>query len=395
MTILTAKETIISEKVSLDDRNPVVASAEFALKETDLVQVNDEGVLSAAQYIHGRLRTEGYTPHTWRTHPMHLAPPAPYAPGDVRTRSTLDWLFLVAALNFSFWSPHEGTAARYAVEWRAGWGSDERAVWTGYWSLVAALNRALEEGIPITDPAFYKSETRCPDSLLAHVFRAAPQSTEGIPLLPERIAIMREVGYILCAGFNGSYQGLIDKFHTRYGKDRTALQLVQMVTDTFPSFRDEIWLEGRQVVFWKRAQILTAETWAAFYPEPASPPAAHPLFPHGIAQLTMFADYRVPQILHHLRLLTYPPSLAALLKAHAAVPHGSREEVSVRAASIIAVERVCAAIKAQGNAVEGISSVLVDFYLWDLAKRVEEGERLEGFEAEETLPAHRTRSIWY
>jgi hypothetical protein len=57
---------------------------------------------------------------------------------------------------------------------------------------------ALEEGIPITDPAFYSSPFLCPDSVLEHVFRPAAQSTETIPLLKERIEIMREVGFILC-----------------------------------------------------------------------------------------------------------------------------------------------------------------------------------------------------
>jgi hypothetical protein len=57
----------------------------------------------------------------------------------------------------------------------------------------------LEEGIPITDPSFYASEERCPNSLIEHLFRVAPQASEDIPLLPERIAIMREVGAILCA----------------------------------------------------------------------------------------------------------------------------------------------------------------------------------------------------
>lgn len=60
-------------------------------------------------------------------------------------------------------------------------------------------NLALEEGIPITDPTFYASEERCPDGLIEHVFRVAPQAREGLPLLSERIAIMREVGAILCA----------------------------------------------------------------------------------------------------------------------------------------------------------------------------------------------------
>ena len=57
---------------------------------------------------------------------------------------------------------------------------------------------ALEEEIPITDPAFYSSEILCPDSLIEHIFRPADQCNDAIPLLKERIAIMREVGLILC-----------------------------------------------------------------------------------------------------------------------------------------------------------------------------------------------------
>jgi len=55
----------------------------------------------------------------------------------------------------------------------------------------------LEAGTPITDPTFYASEESCPDALIAHVFREAPESIESIPLLPERIKVMRETGYIL------------------------------------------------------------------------------------------------------------------------------------------------------------------------------------------------------
>jgi len=156
----------------------------------------------------------------------------------------------------------------------------------------------------------------------------------------------------------------------------------------------------RTVFFWKRAQILTAETWAAF-----SPPAAggteppHPLFPRGIAQLTMFADYRVPQVLHHLRLLTYAPALVRKLRAREMFASGvAREEIAIRAASIVAFERVAAALRAAADGGEdrAVSSVLIDFFLWDLAKRIEEGEdRIEGVKTQPMLPAHRTRSIWY
>ncbi|KAH9057522.1 hypothetical protein EDB87DRAFT_1565154 [Lactarius vividus] len=380
----------------LDAINPVVISADFVLESVDdIVQINEDGVAAAARYVGERLVKDGYTPRTWHTHPLHLSPPEPYDPAHPGTRTTLDWIFLISSLNFSFWSQYDGTDCCYGVEWREGWGSDHRVVHTGYWSLVAALDRALEEGIPITDPSFYASEERCPDSLIEHVFRAAPQAIEGIPLLHERIAIMREVGAILCAGFGGSFQGFVEAFQRRHNYDASGLQLAQMVTDTFPSFRDEHWFEGRQIFFWKRAQILTAETWAAFSPAPAQH-APHPLFPRGIAQLTMFADYRVPQILHHLRLLTYAPALVHTLRARDLLVSGmSREEVAIRAASIVAVERVAAALRADGG--EGaVSSVLIDFFLWDLAKRIEEGEdRIEGVKTQPMLPAHRTRSIWY
>jgi hypothetical protein len=43
-----------------------------------------------------------------------------------------------------------------------------------------------------------------------------------------------------------------------------------------------------------------------------------------------------------------------------------------------------------------VTSVLIDFYLWDLAKDVEGGVvSIEGIATNEILPAHRTRSIWY
>ncbi|KAJ7094519.1 hypothetical protein B0H15DRAFT_829876 [Mycena belliarum] len=384
-------------------QNPVVEGAEFAYQKTNIVRVNDEGVKRAAKHIHDKMRLEAYTPRSWRTHPLHICPLEPYSAAEPLNKACLNWIFLISALNFSFWSEREGHPDRYGVMWQEGWASPKPALWTGYWSLVASLNRALQDDIPITDPNFYASETLCPDSLIEHIFRPAEGCSETVPLLPQRIAVMREVGFILCHGYGGSFQGFLDEFQRQHNDEGTALDLVHIVAQTFPSFRDEVYLDGRKVCLWKRAQILVAETWAAFYP--AAPDAAHPLFPHGpaIHQLTMFADYRVPQILHHLRILAYPPSLVQLLRAGTLLPPGSPEELSLRAASIVAVERVRAemlalqgAEPADSESGGAVSSVLIDFYLWDLAKRVERGEeRIEGIKTADMVPTHRTRSIWY
>ena len=80
--------------------------------------------------------------------------------------------------------------------------------------------------------------------------------------------------------------------------------------------------------------------------------------------------------------------------------------MSLRSASIVAVERVREEIvhlirQEGGDTVAAsnngsASSVLIDFYLWDLAKKIERGEeKIEGIKTTETVPTHRTRSIWY
>lgn len=200
-----------------------------------------------------------------------------------------------------------------------------------------------------------------------------------------------------------------------------------MVTQIFPSFRDEVYyqdIKGTEsqvfsntlidhdhplpVCLWKRPQILVAEIWAAFYP--ASQDTPHPLFrgTRGpeISNLTMFADYRIPQILHHLCILKYPTSLLRKLHSLTPLAPGSREEVSLRSASIVAVQRVqeeiLRLIKQEGGddvaaSKNGLaSSVIIDFFLWDLAKKIERGdEKVEGIKTVEIVPIHRTRSIWY
>ena len=249
-------------------------------------------------------------------------------------------------------------------------------------------------------------------------------------ILRENGGILVEVSYIarpigLRSFFlNQNYGGSFANFMRDLQQEKpnlTALDVVLKVVEVFPSFRDVTTYDGREgpshlstlffpllthspsVYFLKRAQILVAETWAAFFP--SSNQISHPIFPGGgIHQLTMFADYRVPHILHHLKILTYPPSLLALLESGHYFEHGSKEEVSIRAASIVAVNQVRDEILAlqqqdketAGTATTGgeygvnmpVCSVLIDFYLWDTAKRIEENGEI-------VVPAHKTRSIWY
>lgn len=49
--------------------------------------------------------------------------------------------------------------------------------------------------------------------------------------------------------FGGSYLGFLEAFQKKHHGKGTALDLAQMVTDTFPSFRDEVWLNGQKSTY--------------------------------------------------------------------------------------------------------------------------------------------------
>lgn len=88
------------------------------------------------------MNAEEYTPRTWRTHPLHIVPPEANDPQFSEKRQlVLNWIFLISSLNFSFWSTWGNSPSRYGVQWREGWNVPDEVVHTGYWSLVAAIDR--------------------------------------------------------------------------------------------------------------------------------------------------------------------------------------------------------------------------------------------------------------
>lgn len=116
-----------SDEVSATTK--VLQDAEYIYSNSIDVAIDMQGTLAAASLIWKQMQIRNYSTKTWSEHDLH-----PRA----KDESTVNFIFTVDLLNFSFWSERE-EAERYAVEYR-----DQR--WTGYWGLVASLNRALEEG---------------------------------------------------------------------------------------------------------------------------------------------------------------------------------------------------------------------------------------------------------
>ncbi len=207
--------------------------------------------------------------------------------------------------------------------------------------------------------------------------RGGAAAAWGFPQLEERVRKVREVGKVLLQHFDGLAANLVK------AANHSAEDLVRLVTAFFPGFRDECVYKGAQVFFYKRAQIFVGDVWAA-YGKHTLP--SHPFGFTDMHRLTMFADYRIPQILRARGVMVYAPALATKVDALESLPPGSEEEVEIRAATVQAVEELQGVlVAAHGMEKEAVKSVLLDWVLW------QEGERLK----DSLPPHHRTLTCWY
>lgn len=151
-------------------------------------------------------------------------------------KNAIEWIFVIDTLNFCFWTPEN--AAKWTV-------SGE----TGYFGLCAAINRALKNGIDITNAHFYSKISL---DELTDILRGDDNVTLP-PLVPERVKCLQEVGTALLEKYEGKFENVVIE------AEHSAKRLLRIVTDEFPCFRDEATWDGVGVAFYKRAQILIGD----------------------------------------------------------------------------------------------------------------------------------------
>jgi len=114
----------------LPPETKVLEGAQYVFDEAIDVALSPSQTKEAAETIWRLMQKKEYSTQTWSEHELHP---------KAKDESTVDFIFTMDLLNFSFWSEEPDEAKRFAIEYRG-------KRWTGDWSLVAALQRALEEG---------------------------------------------------------------------------------------------------------------------------------------------------------------------------------------------------------------------------------------------------------
>eukprot|EP00042_Codosiga_hollandica_P035732 m.267313 g.267313 ORF g.267313 m.267313 type:complete len:205 (-) comp54715_c0_seq9:148-762(-) len=184
-------------------------------------------------------------------------------------------------------------------------------------------------------------------------------------MIEERIAALHESGAVLMEKFGGSFAECVRQ------SNHSSQALLQLITENFPLFRDWLEYKGRTVYFLKRAQLLIGEIWRLY-------DGAGLGHFHDIHALTMFADYRVPQILEFMGALKYSDSFRTALLEKRVFPRDNPQEIEMRGCCVQAVElikpeivkRLEAQQLADSSVVldpQEINSVLIDFFLWTYA----------------------------
>ncbi|KAI3642169.1 hypothetical protein MP228_011724 [Amoeboaphelidium protococcarum] len=332
-----------------------------------------KGVDKAARWIATKIRDSDYSWDQWSQHKLHPKIGQKFKSGHVLGyNDVLNWIFLSDLLNYSFWCDPQSV---YKVTY-------DGVTYSGYWTLHACINRALDEGHNLLDVKAMVQN--CDYDLFKSIFRGNDPDIE-MPLIQTRYDNVMEAYKIMLQQFDAQFSNIVA------AGNRNSQNLISIMLEHFPTFRDESRFQLKDgstmdVYLYKRVQILVADVYAAF--------KSYPEYTNGdtdfldIDSITMFADYRVPQCLLAIDVLSYSQQLNDVLRKGGLIENGDHMEVEIRANSVIAVEKIVDRIRVlHPDLVHKVNAILVDFFLWDYAK-------LESHSMSD-IPIHKTRCIYY
>jgi len=162
---------------------------------------------------------------------------------------------------------------------------------------------------------------------------------ERFPLLEEREKHLKELipdGEDFCIGVSNAI----------FYKDKEDFYpFFEDMIKTFPGYASDIFLKRASLFF---LQMYRQYGW----------------FESAMIELPVPADYQVPKMLRGFNCITYDLYLDELIKHEVLIPKGSREECSIRAATVIACKKL------QENTKWSISDI--DGYFWLKRKEIDE-----------------------
>uniref|UniRef100_A0A146KVD5 Queuosine 5'-phosphate N-glycosylase/hydrolase n=1 Tax=Lygus hesperus TaxID=30085 RepID=A0A146KVD5_LYGHE len=333
-------------------------SGVFISKNAKHVSIHEEAIPKMVHDLYLALEKGGLRKYSITEHET-------FPSKHLSQKEALNYVLFLDALNFCFWSPPG--KPHWTVKF-------QDVSYTGYFALCAAVARAYDEGIHIFDPTVYSKFTL---SELEEMLKG--ENGVPAPMVEERLKCLQEVGTVLLAKFGGSFENVVLQ------AKNSAQALLKLVVENFPCFDDSCDYLGKRVSFHKRAQILVGDVWGLYYGQGISE------F-RDVDTITMFADYRVPQVLVAYGILQYSDELMGVLRKNEILQSGCEFEIEIRGCSIRAVDLVVQAIREYMRKDDRVyysecNDISVDNYLWSY--------RREHVARMDATPFHKVISIYY
>eukprot|EP00924_Labyrinthula_sp_SR-Ha-C_P003808 maker-scaffold_3-snap-gene-5.8-mRNA-1 protein AED:0.01 eAED:0.01 QI:94/0.66/0.75/1/1/1/4/99/325 len=261
------------------------------------------------------------------------------------------------AVNFSFF-PDANTKRWFISHEGKRVGADDEAH-----AIVAAL-KDFDVTNPgkLSDPTFLRSLN----------FETPDKDAGELPMLDERLNCLRSLGdFFETLQQKTDIEDPIESLSSLC--QGSCVNFVNILCEMCPIFNDTFEYKGKKIRFAKRPQLCCA----MFHSDEI-------IKFQDIEKLTIFADYRLPQILRKFEILTFPAETIRKIDEEVYFASGKEDEIEIRAATILAGELIVQELRARGIQVLAKD---IDYYLWRTAVEMDAAGELPTF--------HRCRSIFY
>lgn len=171
-----------------------------------------------------------------------------------------------------------------------------------------------------------------------------------ISMIKQRTEAFREIGQFLLKNTDFTFEKLFHKYHG------DAYRISQIIPVLFPTWRDP---------FAKRAQLFVGMVYGKFQNE-----TELPITTESLEDLTVFADYRVPQTLIAMGIIQPSANLLTKINREERVYTGSRMELELRASTVVGADALTEALNDVRD--EDVNILHTDFLLWSAARKREQ-----------------------
>jgi hypothetical protein len=251
----------------------------------------------------------------------------------------IDFILVSTTINFAFTDFTTHVPFQVDYNGQHWWDAD---------AMVACMKRALDNSVPFLEGDYLRRVTR---GDLEQVFRGNIE----LPLLDERVEILRSVGEVLTSRYGGHFHNFVGAASPRLydgGKG-----LLEKLVNEFPRFKDVSTYQGREVKIYKLAQL---GIWILY----ASLARSGGFRLEDPEKLTAFADYILPVALRVMNIFSYSPALGKAIHTHQLIPRDSLEEIEIRAHTIYATALLTEEVNQRRPADQQVIIPQIDARLW-------------------------------